>query len=143
MRCFFCSSPATFGPFDGVCVCDSCTKLIGAVALRNPVLVWAVADSAPIPVGSYSEMISEVKRLLLQDGKLVEQAREPSAGAPARLVDTFTSERLFHFAVQDCAHALIQGTKDDVKAALGRLLAPPLLKSDGLVVLKRMLLPIP
>ncbi len=80
--------------------------------------------------------------MLQQGGKLVQQAPELVPGAAARVVDTLLAEGRFHFAVRACAQTLTQGTKDDASAALGRLLAPPLLLPDGLATLSRVLQPL-
>lgn len=134
--CFFCGTPATFGPFNGVQVCESCASLIGAVASRNPGPVWAVAESAPLPF--FPRTQAEVAEAVTKASAVGADTGRPPA-THVEVVEKFVEQGFYHLAVRSSSQVLLQGNHGEKRAVLAILLAAPLLKPEGLVILKRLL----
>jgi len=134
--CFFCAASASLGPFDGISVCEGCTKRIGALALSNPAPIWSVADSAPMTFLPRTE--ADTKRAL-GEFEGIRVAPELSLARRVDVIAAFTAKGFYHLAVRDSSRVLIYGDHREKQAVLTMLLASPLLKPEGLDVLKRLL----
>ena len=109
------------------------------LCFENPTIAWAVADSAPIDTSGYPEFLSQLTRMTVGGGKIIVEASPREPGAAIRLIDALIRERQFHFAVRTCAVELDPTRREEARAALARLLTPPLLLPHGLGVLERVL----
>jgi hypothetical protein len=65
--------------------------------------------------------------------------KERQAAFRVSLIEKAIAQRLFHFAIRDAAGVLMDGDEKQSQTVLGMILAAPLLKPDGLVILGRLM----
>jgi hypothetical protein len=143
--CSFCARPSWFGPFDGIVVCETCPRRIGALADHaavSPVAnIWALTGPPARPEKADKPLPPpdvDAEELFRRFTEGVAATISPDdTQSHADLSQAYKEMGLNSDALREAAIALERGTNPEViRAALRVVLTAPLLKPGGLKELK-------
>ncbi len=126
--CTFCARPATYGPFHGETACAPCARRIAEAARKGDREVWAAGKN---PEESLHKFEASVSAQLPTDG----------AESYLQIAEAYRQMNFYEQSVRAAGTALAAAQKAKViEASLVLLLTPPLLRTNGLKALKKLVL---